>query len=164
MITHTVVLLSVYSTLQQSSQPAMAPCSHYFHYCVLLTFSFFSSIRLLSFVSIYGHNYTYWLLKTKLVLSGRDLDTPVSALVQLSNYLSLSLQWPCSLLPFPWWNDFPTVDGWGWVITSHPLQLKNLHLSHIFVSAQWPSFIKPPKLHCFTDDILYHQKTVTKKV
>lgn len=51
--------------------------------------------------------------------SGHDLDfCPCSVLVQLCDYLSLSLQWPSCLLSPPWWNDFPTWVRWAWVITA----------------------------------------------
>lgn len=78
------------------------------------------------------------------ILSGHDTDTLLSVRVQLSNYLSPSPQWPCSLLSFLWWYDFPTWVWWGWVITSPSSQLKNFCLSHISV---WiyavGNFIKP---------------------
>lgn len=150
-----------------SSQIALYPLLHPAN--LFLLFIHTAAVRIVLCVYLWPWLYILT-LKTKLVLSGRDLDTSLSALVQLSNYLSLSLQWPCSLLPFLWWNDFPTVVGWGWVITSPPLRLKK---TCIWVTSLYlrngPVFIKPPKLRCFTADyVLQHKKkkvcSVSKKV
>lgn len=64
----------------------------------------------------------------------------LSVLVQLSNYLSLCLQWPCCLLSPLWRNDFPTWVRWAWVITSSPSLLQNLYLSHISVFIYLPAY------------------------
>lgn len=68
--------------------------------------------------------------KTHTFRSRPRLLSMLSVLVQLSNYLSLSLQWPCCLLSPLWWNDFPTWVRWAWVITS---STKSISESYLFI-------------------------------
>lgn len=94
--------------------------SQIFHHHVPPTFFFVSSVELRSELSSVSLNLWLWqhilTLKTKLMLSGRDLDTLLSVLVQLSNYLSLL---PAVALQSPFFPAVERLSHLSWMRMSH---------------------------------------------